>query len=99
MIPYQNPTASLYRAIVRKKKLAPEPDFLLDIELEEILEESYPMIIRKVAEFIEAYNAWYKFHADLECSGKQGQLNSAEQQTLSHLINTKDRIRKELLEL
>jgi len=42
--------------------------------LKEILEK----IIRKVAEFIEAYNAWYKFHANLECSGKQGQLNSAE---------------------
>jgi len=99
MIPYQNPTASLYRALVRKKKLVSEPDFLLDLELEEILEKSYPIIIRKVAEYTEAYNAWYEFHADVERSGKQGQLNSAEQQTLLDLINTKDRIRKELLEL
>ena len=49
--------------------------------------------------FIDAYQAWWGFHLEIEQAGKSGNMSAAENNTLIGLITERDEAKKVLLDI
>jgi hypothetical protein len=50
-------------------------------------------------DFVEAYEAWYKFHLEIYKADKSGRLSTRENGELTRLINQRDAARKALQQI
>jgi hypothetical protein len=67
-------------------------------ELAEEIQTKNSQVAHKVNEFIEAYEAWFKVHENIEASDSAGNLSTEENAALMMRIDDRDSTRKALID-
>jgi hypothetical protein len=66
-------------------------------ELTTEIQQSNSQVASIIKEFIEAYEAWFKVHEEIETSRSVGNLSSKESNNLTKAIEARDSTRKALI--
>jgi len=67
-------------------------------ELADEIQNKSSHVANRVKTFVEAYEAWFKVHQDIEASGSAGNLSTEENNALMNAINDRDSTRKALID-